>query len=98
MSNHPTANMPTVKFTYALKRFFPDLKETAVESDNLPTLLKNIDQHYPGIQQYIVDERGALRKHVNIFIDGELIKDREQLSDAFSENSEVYIMQALSGG
>lgn len=90
--------MPTVKFTYALKRFFPDLKETPVQSDNLPALLERIDQHYPGIQHYIVDERGALRKHVNIFIDGELIRDREQLSDAFSENSEVYIMQALSGG
>ena len=90
--------MPTVKFTYALKRFFPDLKEIPVQSDNLPSLLKNIDQQYPGIQNYIVDERGSLRKHVNIFIDGELIRDREQLSDALSENSEIYIMQALSGG
>ncbi|MEO1259302.1 MAG: MoaD/ThiS family protein [Bacteroidota bacterium] len=90
--------MPTVKFTYALKRFFPELKETPVQGESLPALLESIDQHYPGIQHYIVDERGALRKHVNIFIDGELIKDREQLSDAFSENSEVYIMQALSGG
>ena len=90
--------MPTVKFTYALKRFFPQLKETSVQSGTLPDLLESIDQQYPGIQHYIVDERGALRKHVNIFIDGELITDREQLSDAFSENSEVYIMQALSGG
>ena len=90
--------MPTVKFTYALKRFFPKLKETPIEGDSLPNLLQSIDRQYPGIQNYIVDERGALRKHVNIFIDGELIKDRERLSDAFSENSEVYIMQALSGG
>lgn len=90
--------MPTVKFTYALKRFFPNLKDTPIQGDSLPVVLKNIDQQYPGIQNYIVDEQGALRKHVNIFIDGELIQDRTQLSDAFSENSEVYIMQALSGG
>ena len=90
--------MPTVKFTYALKRFFPDLKELPVQSDSLPSLLNNIDQQYPGIQNYIVDERGSLRKHVNIFIDGELIKDREGLSDVVGEKSEVYIMQALSGG
>ena len=90
--------MPTVKFTYALKRFFPTLKETPVTSDSLNGLLEHIEQQYPGIQNYIVDERGALRKHVNIFIDGELIKDREKLSDPFSENSEVFIMQALSGG
>ena len=90
--------MPTVKFTYALKRFFPQLKEIPVTSNNLPDLLKAIDSQYPGIQSYIVDERGSLRKHVNIFIDGELIKDREKLSDVFSEESEVFIMQALSGG
>ena len=90
--------MPTVKFTYALKRFYPDLKDTPVGVTSLPEVLESIDQTYPGIQGYIVDERGALRKHVNIFVDGELIKDRVALSDALKENSEVYIMQALSGG
>ena len=90
--------MPIVKFTYALKRFFPGLKETPVSETTLPGVLGGIDSVYPGIQNYIVDERGALRKHVNIFVDGELVHDREQLSDALSENSEVYIMQALSGG
>ncbi len=90
--------MPTVKFTYALKRFFPLLKETPAQGSSLSDILQSIDQQYPGIQSYIVDEKGSLRKHVNIFIDGELIKDREKLSDSFSENSEVFIMQALSGG
>ncbi len=90
--------MPTVKFTYALKRFFPQLKDTPVKSETLPNLLQTIDRHYPGIQSYIVDERGSLRKHVNIFIDGELIHDRETLGDTFGENSEIFIMQALSGG
>lgn len=90
--------MPTVKFTYALKRFFPLLQDTPVKSNSLPSLLQAIDRHYPGIQNYIVDERGSLRKHVNIFIDGELIRDRETLGDTFGENSEIFIMQALSGG
>lgn len=90
--------MPTVKFTYALKRFFPNLKDTPVQNDTLPGVLQTIDRQYPGIQSYIVDEQGALRKHVNIFIDGELISDRETLGDSFNENSEIFIMQALSGG
>ncbi len=90
--------MPTVKFTYALRRFFPKLKDTPVSSSGLPELLQSIDAQYPGIRNYIVDERGALRKHVLIFIDGEQISDRSTLTDKFGENSEVYIMQALSGG
>lgn len=90
--------MPTVKFTYALKRFYPDLKDTPVSVTSLPEVLQSIEGAYPGIKSYIVDESGALRKHVNIFVDGELISDREQLTDSLTENSEVYIMQALSGG
>ena len=90
--------MPTVKFTYALRRFFPNLKDTPVTSAGLPDLLQNIDAHYPGIRSYVVDERGALRKHVLIFIDGEQISDRKTLTDKIGENSEVYIMQSLSGG
>ncbi|HFA50382.1 MAG TPA: molybdenum cofactor biosynthesis protein MoaD [Bacteroidetes bacterium] len=90
--------MPTIKFTYALKRFFPQLKETPAKGKDLSALLDDLNGHYPGIKEYVVDERGSLRKHVNIFIDGELIKDRQKLSDAFRDDSEVYIMQALSGG
>lgn len=90
--------MATVKFTYALRRFFPDLKETSVEAGNLPELLHVIDNQFPGIQNYITDEQGSLRKHVNIFIDGQLINDRHHLSDDFRSDSEIFIMQALSGG
>jgi hypothetical protein len=47
---------------------------------------------------YVLDEQGALRKHMIVFIDGEQIRDRDQLSDAVPANAEVYVMQALSGG
>jgi hypothetical protein len=69
-----------------------------VSDQDLPKLLHSIDGHYPGIRNYIVDERGALRKHVLIFIDGEQINDREKLGDQITAASEIYIMQSLSGG
>ena len=90
--------MPTVRFTYALKRYFPEIRDTAARSNTLPDVLKEIETAYPGLRSYILDEQGNLRKHVNIFIDGELIADRQRLSDSFKEDSEIYIMQALSGG
>lgn len=90
--------MPTVKFTYALSRFFSGLKDTRATSSTLKDVLKEIENSYPGIRSYILDEQGSLRRHVNIFIDGTLINDRTSLTDRFSENSEIYIIQALSGG
>jgi hypothetical protein len=90
--------MATIKFTYALQRFFPGLKDTPAKGNTLAELLHAANERFPGIRSYLLDEQGRLRQHVNIFIDGTLIKDRNDLSDPFSDNSEIYIMQALSGG
>jgi molybdopterin synthase sulfur carrier subunit len=90
--------MPTVKFTYALKRFFPKLKDIPANGNSLPEIFKEIESSYPGLSSYVLDETGSLRRHVNIFIDGKMINDRNKLSDPFSSNSEIYIIQALSGG
>jgi len=47
---------------------------------------------------YVLDDRGALRKHMSVFVDGQAIKDRSALSDRVGPDAEVYVMQALSGG
>jgi sulfur-carrier protein len=90
--------MPVIKFTYALKRFFPKLTDTRSTGKTLRAVLDEIEGNYPGVTRYVLDDQGRLRQHVNIFIDGTMIKDRTSLSDPFQENSEIYIMQALSGG
>lgn len=90
--------MPTIRFTHALKRFFPGLQPTQAGGKTLHAILGEMETKYPGIRSYLLDEQGQLRKHVNIFIDGTLIKDKTRLTDPFADNSEIYIMQALSGG
>jgi hypothetical protein len=47
---------------------------------------------------YVLDEHGALRKHMLVFVNGEQIQDRDRLSDPVPAGAEVYVMQALSGG
>ena len=46
----------------------------------------------------MLDEQGALRKHMAVFIDGEPVHDRTGLSDGVAAASQIYVMQALSGG
>jgi hypothetical protein len=50
------------------------------------------------LRGYIVDERSRLRRHVVIFVDNRPIADREGLTDAVGPTSEIYVLQALSGG
>jgi molybdopterin converting factor small subunit len=47
---------------------------------------------------YVLDDQGALRKHMLVFVNGEQIHDRTGLSDPVAADAEVYVMQALSGG
>jgi sulfur-carrier protein len=60
----------------------------------LATALAGRDQ----LRTYILDDQNRLRRHVMIFVDGQMIVDRLGLSDAVKSDSEVYVMQALSGG
>ena len=90
--------MAVVKFTYALKKFFPGIEDITAKGDTLRDILGEVEAKYPNMQRYLLDDQGRLRNHVNIFIDGDLIKDRAGLSDALKPGSEIHIIQALSGG
>jgi sulfur-carrier protein len=50
------------------------------------------------LKSYVLDEQGRLRKHVTIYLDGSVIQDRLRLSDPVGPRSEIYVLQALSGG
>lgn len=90
--------MPTVKFTSNLKRFYPDLTPLVVHGETVADVISEIEVHYTGLKDYIVDENGCLREHVNIFIGNDMIKDRLTLKDELKGKDELYVMQALSGG
>ena len=89
--------MPRVVFTQNLQR------HVACPPADVPgrTLREALDAVFVGNERargYILDEQGALRKHVLVFIDSEIVRDRIGLSDPVAPTSEVYVMQALSGG
>ena len=46
----------------------------------------------------MLDDQGALRTHVVVFVDSEQIADRDEQSDPVREGADIWVMQALSGG
>ncbi len=55
-------------------------------------------QDFPELQSYVLDDQGAVRKHVNVFVNGAPIADRIFLGDPIGADDQVYVFQALSGG
>ncbi len=46
----------------------------------------------------MLDEQGAVRPHMVVFVDGRQVRDRQHLSDLVPRDGEIYVAQALSGG
>lgn len=55
-------------------------------------------EQLPDLRSYVLDDQGAVRKHVVIFVDGKSLSDRRGLTDPVRPDSEIFVMQALSGG
>lgn len=89
--------MATVSFTPNLERHV-QCPATTVDGASVREVLDRVFADNPRLRGYVVDETGALRHHMLVFVDGQQIADRERLTDRVQPTSEVYVMQALSGG
>ncbi len=92
--------MAEVSFTRHLPALFPSLREGPfhLQGTTVAALVAELELLAPGVGFYICDERGRLRRHVNIFVDDQLVVDRTALRDVVAPSSRVFIAQALSGG
>lgn len=89
--------MATVNFTQNIQRHVT-CPEAEAAGGTVREVLDAVFNGNPRARGYVLDEQGALRKHMVIFVNGTAINDRDQLSDPVAADDEIYIMQALSGG
>jgi molybdopterin converting factor small subunit len=89
--------MPRVIFTSNLQRHVA-CPDSEVHGSTVAQALSAVFAHSPQIRDYVLDEQGHVRKHVHIYVDGRRIVDRERLTDDVRANSEICVLQALSGG
>ena len=64
----------------------------------LAEVLDDLEARYPGIRGRIVDEQGAVRRFVNVYVGGEDIRFMEGLETAVKDGEEVTILPAVAGG
>jgi sulfur-carrier protein len=89
--------MPLLRFTQNIQRHVKcpprEVGGTSVR--------EALDQYFRANAEargYVLDDQGALRKHMAIFINGQPLHDREALSDVVPGDGTIDVMQALSGG
>jgi len=89
--------MPSVEFAPALTRHVPCPKQEVAPA----TLGAALDAAFaaaPALRNYVLDEQGAVRKHVAVFVNGALIPSRSDLTRVLQPQDKVMVIQALTGG
>jgi len=89
--------LPKVHFTSNLQRYVscPSLDASGA---CVGAALDAVFEEVPALRSYLLDDQGRLRRHVNIFVNGDPVRDRVKLSDVLKPDDEVFVFQALSGG
>ena len=89
--------MAQVTFTANLRRHV-DCPETEASGATVRAVLDAVFVANPRLRGYVLDDQAALRRHMGIVVDGASLRDRVGLSDPVNPASQIYVLQALSGG
>ncbi len=86
--------MPVIRLREPLKRLAGNRSEHTLQAGNVSELLNELETSQPALSGWILDERGVIRPHINVFVNGELGDGRSSLKDG----DRVDVIPAISGG
>jgi molybdopterin synthase sulfur carrier subunit len=90
--------MVQVRIPTPLRKYTAGAEAVQAEGATVAALVADLDKRHPGIRERICDESGAVRRFVNIFVNGEDIRFLQNLDTAVKAGDEVSVVPAIAGG
>jgi molybdopterin converting factor small subunit len=84
----------TVKLRAPLKDLAGGNREVSVNGASVGQILKDLERQHPKIVGWVLDEHGAVRPHVNVFVDGERVRE----DAAVAPGATIHVLPSISGG
>lgn len=88
----------TVRIPGPLRRITNGVDKASVTAETLGGVIAELEAEHPGIQDRILDENGALRYFVNLYLNNEDVRFLDGLSTPVNDGDEVSIVPAVAGG
>jgi len=88
----------TVRIPQALRKLTNGQDSVSVSGDSVQDILGDFNNQFPGIQDRLFDDKGNLRKFVNVYLNNEDIRFLENLQTPIKEGDELSILPAIAGG
>ncbi|MEY2441594.1 MAG: sulfur-carrier protein [bacterium] len=86
--------MAIVRLRGQLEKLAGSGSEHEIAGDTVSELLTTLETTFDALEGWILDERGMLRRHINVFVNGELATPESPVS----EGDKIEILPAISGG
>lgn len=90
--------MPTIRIPTPLRKLTNNQEEVTASGATLGAILDELNKTYPGLGERIVDEQGAIRRFVNIFLNDEDVRFLQEKETPVNESDIVSIVPAIAGG
>lgn len=88
----------SVRIPTILRSYTNDESQVSVEGDDLAQVIETLESNHPGIKARIVDEAGAVRRFVNIYVAEEDVRFSEGLATPTPSGTQISIIPAVAGG
>jgi len=90
--------MATVRIPTPLRKLTNGQEEVSAAGATIGEILTDLEQHYPGMKERLCDDKGQVRRFVNIFANDEDIRFLQNLETPVKEKDEISIVPAIAGG
>ena len=87
-----------VRVPTPLRRFTAGSDEVPARGDSIKAVLQDLERRHPGIGERLLDDKGELRRFVNIYLNGDDIRFLSQLDSKVKDGDDISIVPAIAGG
>ena len=87
-----------VRVPTPLRRFTSGVDEVTASGDSIRAIITDLERNHPGISERLMDDKGELRRFVNIYLNGDDIRFLNQLNSTVKDGDDISIVPAIAGG
>jgi sulfur-carrier protein len=88
----------SVRIPTILRTYTGGESEVAASGSTLAEILEDLDAQFPGVKGRILDDAGALRRFVNVYVGNEDVRFLEDLATPTPDGSQISVIPAVAGG
>jgi molybdopterin converting factor small subunit len=81
-----------------LRPYCGGARELALTAGSVRGTLATLERDYPTLYRNVCDETGAVRQHINVFVNSDHMRDRDGLDTELESGDTIIILPAVSGG